>query len=825
MRSQPQAKSTSSNSSTEPTELLRRRYQQKTPAAPIAATDQIPAASLNFSRVPLYASSDSVVQAKLTVGSPNDKYEQEADRVAEQVMRMPAPSETAGAVRWSKTGPQGPSQLPTIQRKCTKCEEEQKLQAKEISGTTPEVAPQVAARVQSLQGVGQPLPASARQFFEPRFGRDFSQVRIHTDAASTQALGARAYTLGRNIVFNTGQYAPETTSGRQLLAHELTHVSQQQPTAILPQRTGERPHSRGSFAVSSPATMATEPAAILQHATAPIISRYSERRTVTTADYEVMVDRIVRPGQCRRRAETRSSSSSRLEPGGRAVFEASACRGSTAGSVRGELDFSELISSFGSFISGLPAATSSSDPSRSLEELARTTVGGSTTRGNVRFTLQLRNFRLELGGGAGGSPARSTEGQISGLLRYADGQFRIELQGSYEALRAALAGSQDAATLRLGTDFGPVEIRLRGRYTGSQSDAGTSEVLGFTGSVGYRLGSEALQVGVDVERTLPPTGLPNTQVLFTFGLTTGERIPAGSSSDCYTCRCSEPQIEYQCWQRDRTSDTPGSGSPPTPQPLTVPLFFEYADTVPRIGAEQAYQDALHLIVSRLREGYTIRRIEGNASPEGPLARHPSGRFEGNQRLAEDRALEAQRDLRAAVIAALGLTIRTETRQRLQTALTATYPVEGRAELFGENTVGREVSNRDLPAHLIGTLQAPAAGQPDPLEQAHVIGSDIPDSILGNVRTEVDAFRSGMSRTRSLSRDERAQALYRVLRRAVIFLDPPQPQSRGSFSITLAPEQINRVIGTSVPCEDTHRQAFRGVSIPPEELFEDHCSDR
>ena len=218
MRSQPQAKSTSSNSSTEPTELLRRRYQQKTPAAPIAATDQIPAASLNFSRVPLYASSDSVVQAKLTVGSPNDKYEQEADRVAEQVMRMPAPSETAGAVR---------SQPPKIQRKCAKCDDEQRLQMKETPSGTPEVTPAVASRIQFLQGSGQPLSDSTRSFFEPRFGQDFSHVRVHNDAQTTEALNARAYTVSNNIVFGSGQYSPETSAGRQLLAHELAHTIQQ----------------------------------------------------------------------------------------------------------------------------------------------------------------------------------------------------------------------------------------------------------------------------------------------------------------------------------------------------------------------------------------------------------------------------------------------------------------------------------------------------------------------------------------------------------------------------------------------------------------------
>ncbi|MEM9007835.1 MAG: DUF4157 domain-containing protein [Cyanobacteria bacterium P01_F01_bin.86] len=168
-----------------------------------------------------------LIQTKLTVGQPNDKYEKEADRVAEQVMRMPAPA-TATTVETQ-------FQPPKIQRICANCEDEEKLQAKEVPGGVPEVTPAITSRIQSLQGGGQPLPASTRNFFEPRFGQDLSHVRIHSDSASTRDLSARAYTVGHNIVFDVGQYTSETSAGRNLLAHELTHVIQQQgvnPKAI-----------------------------------------------------------------------------------------------------------------------------------------------------------------------------------------------------------------------------------------------------------------------------------------------------------------------------------------------------------------------------------------------------------------------------------------------------------------------------------------------------------------------------------------------------------------------------------------------------------------
>lgn len=94
--------------------------------------------------------------------------------------------------------------------------------------------------LQTARRSGQALPQGTRDYFEPRFGHDFSQVRVHTDAQAAQAaqgVQARAYTTGRNIVFGAGQFAPETEGGKRLLAHELTHVVQQtshgaMPTAI-----------------------------------------------------------------------------------------------------------------------------------------------------------------------------------------------------------------------------------------------------------------------------------------------------------------------------------------------------------------------------------------------------------------------------------------------------------------------------------------------------------------------------------------------------------------------------------------------------------------
>lgn len=106
------------------------------------------------------------------------------------------------------------------------------LQRQTVSDLSNEVPPIVH---EVLRSPGQPLNAQTRAFFEPRFGHDFSRVRVHTDARaaeSAEAVNALAYTAGRNVVFGAGQYAPTSSIGRKILAHELTHVVQQQNGAM-----------------------------------------------------------------------------------------------------------------------------------------------------------------------------------------------------------------------------------------------------------------------------------------------------------------------------------------------------------------------------------------------------------------------------------------------------------------------------------------------------------------------------------------------------------------------------------------------------------------
>lgn len=210
--------------------------------------------------------SPSTIQPKLTIGQPNDKYEQEADAVAEQVVN-------------GKTGTSSNLGSPQVQTMCAECAEEQGVQKKaaeeEPKEETPDISKMAAegepkeeapaiskkeekeeepalqtkpllmrktetgasvststltTQLSNSRGSGQTLPRQTNQEMGQSFGTDFSQVRIHNDSQAeemNQGLSARAFTHGSDIYFNRGEYNPASTEGKRLLAHELTHVVQQ----------------------------------------------------------------------------------------------------------------------------------------------------------------------------------------------------------------------------------------------------------------------------------------------------------------------------------------------------------------------------------------------------------------------------------------------------------------------------------------------------------------------------------------------------------------------------------------------------------------------
>lgn len=225
------------------------------------------------------ATGNRAIQAKLEIGQPNDKYEKEADAVADRVTKMPNHS-LGGPVSpiFSNSG---------IQMKCAACEkeesvqrmaaeeeekvqmqveeeeeqvqmkaeeeedkiqmqpeeEEEKVQMKpavQRSGDgTMHASPAFAGKLRGRQGLGQALPNPVSRELSHKIGADFSHVHIHTDSHAiqmNQQLGAQAFTHGNDIYFNKGKYDPGSSEGKHLLAHELTHVVQQKADEVIRQK-------------------------------------------------------------------------------------------------------------------------------------------------------------------------------------------------------------------------------------------------------------------------------------------------------------------------------------------------------------------------------------------------------------------------------------------------------------------------------------------------------------------------------------------------------------------------------------------------------------
>jgi Domain of unknown function (DUF4157) len=202
-----------------------------------------------------------LIQTRLTVGAAGDRYEQEADRVAERVLTMTAPGPQQAVQRQEdeeevQAKPVAADITPLAQRQedeeevqtkpltigttspVQRQEDEEEVQAKPAPGTDVErhadgsfgATPGMESRLAAGRGNGQPLSSEVRVFMEERFGADFGAVRVHTGreaAGLSHQIQAQAFTHGNDIYLDSGRYEPGTDAGKRLLAHELTHVVQQ----------------------------------------------------------------------------------------------------------------------------------------------------------------------------------------------------------------------------------------------------------------------------------------------------------------------------------------------------------------------------------------------------------------------------------------------------------------------------------------------------------------------------------------------------------------------------------------------------------------------
>ncbi|WP_448265574.1 eCIS core domain-containing protein [Nostoc sp. DSM 114159] len=211
--------------------------------------------SKDFSRVPISTTQPQPIQAKLTIREPGDKYEQEADRVASQVVQQINTPSAAQSTQGKSVQRQDAAEeeiqtkpsISVLQRSplLTQIQpeavpEDEKLQAKSIlqgrdARGAGEASTDVESAINSARGSGQALDAGLQRSMARAMGADFSGVKVHTDSQAdqlNQSIQAKAFTTGQDVFFRQGEYNPGSRGGQELIAHELTHVVQQNGGAV-----------------------------------------------------------------------------------------------------------------------------------------------------------------------------------------------------------------------------------------------------------------------------------------------------------------------------------------------------------------------------------------------------------------------------------------------------------------------------------------------------------------------------------------------------------------------------------------------------------------
>lgn len=696
------------------------------------------------------------LQTKLTVNQPGDQFEQEADQVAEQVMRMPAPSMAPEAT--SADGDES-----RLQRKCAcggsggGCEsckehEEEKLQRKAVSaGAPPGAAPPIVHEV--LRSPGQPLDRAARAFFEQRFGCDFSGVQVHTDrraAESARAVNAHAYAVGSHVVFGTGRYSPSTRGGAWLLAHELAHIVQQQssprhlPATLALDGEGNATEHAADSAADS--VLADRRVPALNGSAATV-----QRKKITSTDKISDDERLIHydDGSARR---VRRVHWTTMEPGPANWAEATPgidleqvwleiewCAGENHGTVTVGADI----------------------PKQALNLIVSTVTSG----GDISTALRGVNVTPFV--------------QLNMLQ---SGTFRIEASGD-------------------------VTVDLHGKVSGGEGRIGVS-----TGPFDFTIGAGSRNVGgrpdVNVEGQF--TWTPGRQTPKEHCQRQKKHAVEHTRFEC----SNEPAPD-----KPKKPETPPPQYVPLffNYAKADPAQPEYGDMIQNIVEQVAQGYTIATIEGETSpEG---PRDRPDLQPRAPGQFVDNKRLaDARATAARDSVQKALKDAIDKVGAGGDLILRQEEldsrRRRLQAALKS-LPAAGRhdpAEMFGDRPTGEEIPENMMFPGLQEQIGTPS--QPDILEQHHVTG-DVPAEPRTEGATAASEFRTGQraGRARPLSQAERLQAIYPVFRRALVKLDPPAPPPP---DLKLTPGVVASVIGVPDPCTDADEALFTDTKAAKKE---------
>jgi len=570
-----------------------------------------------------------LIQAKLIINRPGDEYEQEADRVADAVMRVP---KTLLAPHFTNQ-----VQETQLQCMCSECEEEEKqlVQTRRIPevqrcscngnaggtpyeacnagslkpGPVPEggdrsgEAPDVVHEV--LGSSGHTLPTSVREEMESRFGgHDFSGVQVHTDSRavdSARAVSALAYTVGDHVVFGQGQYSPSSTAGQHLLAHELAHVLQQRggkSFAVQGKFPRQTAQSVVEVAAFDPAAQNSDPVPaspikvkalhqdpMLRRAyDKPQKAEESRAASYNKGSYVINVTRLFEPCPCKTIDEKRTG-----------IFYNS--------------DLNNLAIAYRHCSGGRTI-----DLYAQMQSNADAFLQGSPPQATGRFGIDINMVGNVVSGRGILEPLATSQDAEKGVGIHAQvifegGKWRIYLDTQYirDLQRRAGGASLDHLDIKLGGQFGKISAQIVSSDVLSPAQRTVHGTLCF----GDKDICPFIEVGPD-KRVIG--GLE-----FRF-----DQPKVRKEEKCETCLCPPPVRKYECVRYGQTEH------PVTTDPLRY--YFDYDSTADSKDKELQgqSQQTLEKIASYLSRGYRIASITGYASPENIKPRH-------NEKLSQNRA--------------------------------------------------------------------------------------------------------------------------------------------------------------------------------------------
>jgi Domain of unknown function (DUF4157) len=512
---------------------------------------------------------------------------------------------------------------------CTGASQEETLRRRPGGAPGQAAVPGTVQTVLTSPGV--PLERSAQELFEPRFGHDFSRVRVHADqasGASATAVGALAYTVGWHIVFAPGRYAPQTDAGRKLLAHELSHVTQQRPAAQAPsysrltigstadpleaeadqmaemavsgpvaaplrtghpapavvRRTPDESAPLGGASPAAPTATGSGPGAATiagggapQQPTTTAPQRPGEEREISLpperrgqATVIPYVTRRLVPCPCRKVPEARTGGFWNPELGNFVVVYRH-CKGDITADL------------YASLRSNLPSTVSSgASPEGTVRAGADVNVSGTSRQGRIQLEILGTNEPAGTAGtrGAipGGTPGVGGHAQV---VYQSGNRWVLFLDAEYVRRLGSLPG---------GTDPNQWQLGLGGKY-----------------------GDVTARAGISLGGGQPSGGIPIAGVTIEGHF--GGSIPHARQEECYACLCPAAARTYECRdvEEDHAEPEPPTAETPLAREFRYYFKLDQAEPEPTLLAES--QRNLGELDAEVHAGGTIELIRAYASPE------------------------------------------------------------------------------------------------------------------------------------------------------------------------------------------------------------------